>query len=294
MILRYAVRYAANLATSSFSICKRRGCASLSAMAAATSPAVEAFIARIGDELVVAQVSIGRAGKNYELRHVADRDAPAEKLRSLQPYDLRGLAQFTSGGGFRPLKSAPDLQTGWRSTAHGIVELELALNQLYPGAIADWYAAQSPAPPVTHFREFANRQTGMYRITTMLSDAQAARVARSCCHESFCLKRRLWSVEGAAPDSVDEKSLIPCLEPCAVMLEFARKAMRIEQEDKLKADLSLAEPAAIHAALEAALTRPDAEVRQADFDSPNNPRRLRLILEKLAALPKPLKVEAEE
>jgi 4Fe-4S binding protein/cobalt chelatase family protein len=263
-------------------------------MAAATNPAVEALIARIGDDLLLGQVSIGRTGKSFELRHVADRDAPAEKLRRVQPGELRGPAQFTSGGGFRPLKSAPDLQTGWRSTAHDAAELELALNQLYPGAIADWHAAQCPSPPVTHFREFANRQTGMYRITTMLSDAQVARVARSCCHESICLKRRLWTAEGLAPDRVDEKSLIPCLEPCAVMLEFARKAMRIEQEGKLKVELSLADLATIRAALETAVAHPASDGRQADFDSPNNPRRLRLILEKLAALPKPLRVEADE
>jgi len=261
-------------------------------MAAVTNPAVEAFIARIGDDLLLGQVSIGRTGKNFELRHAADRDAPAEKLRLVQPGDLRGLAQFTSGGAFRPLRSAPDLQTGWRSTVNS-VELELALNHLYPGAIADWYAAQSPSPPVTHFREVANRQTGMYRITTMLSDAQAARVARSCCHQSFCLKRRLWTVEGLAPDPADE-SLIPCLEPCAVLLEFARKAMRIEQEGKLKVELSFADLATIRAALETAVAHPDPDGRQADFDSPNNPRRLRLILEKLAALPKPLRVEADE
>lgn len=263
-------------------------------MAPATNPAVEAFIARIGSELVLGQVSIRRAGTNYELRHIADRDAPSEKLSSVRPGDLRALAQFTADGSFRPLKSAPDLQTGWRSTAHGAEELELALNGLYPGAIADWYAAQAPSPPVTHFREFASRQTGMYRVTTMLTDAQVARVARSCCHESVCSKRRLWTVEGLAPDRPDEKSLISCLEPCALLLEFARKAMRLEQEDKLKIELSFSELAAVRAALEAALAHEDSDERPADFDSPNNPRRLRLILEKLAALPKPLRVEAED
>ena len=78
------------------------------------------------------------------------------------------------------------------------------------------------------------------------------------------------------------------------MLEFARKAMRIEQEGKLKVELSLADLATIRAALETAVAHPASDGRQADFDSPNNPRRLRLILEKLAALPKPLRVEADE
>ncbi|HKS38444.1 MAG TPA: DR2241 family protein [Verrucomicrobiae bacterium] len=263
-------------------------------MATAPNPAVEAFLAQIGNALVIGQVSISRAGTHYELRHVADCHSSTEKLRRVQPDQLRGLAQFTSGGVFRPLKSAPDLQTGWRSTAGSAEELGLALNQLYPGALADWYAVQAPSPHVTHFREFASRQTGMYRVTTRLTDAQAARVARSCCHESLCLKRRLWTIGGLAPDRLDEKSLIPCLEPCAMLLELARKAMRMEQEEKLKIELSWGELAALRAALEAALAGPALDARPADFGSPGNPRCLRLILEKLAALPKPLRVDAEE
>jgi hypothetical protein len=62
-----------------------------------------------------------------------------------------------------------------------------------------------------------------------LSDEQAR---SSACCESVCLKRRLWSIAGLAPDASDAKSAIPCLEPCAIMLEFARKAMRLEQEEK--------------------------------------------------------------
>src|SRR5687767_3481956 len=101
-------------------------------MAPPTNPAVEAFIARIGNELVFAQVSISRAGKNFELRHAVERDAPAEKLRLVPPGNLRALAQFTASGGFRPLKAAPNLRTGWRVVANDDAELEVALNQLYP------------------------------------------------------------------------------------------------------------------------------------------------------------------
>jgi hypothetical protein len=97
---------------------------------------------------------------------------------------------------------------------------------LYPGAVADWFATQAAQPPVTSYREFTSRQTGMYRITTHLDDAAVAAVIHACCHKDFCLKRRLWTVEGAAPDAADAKSLIPCLEPCAILLEAARKAAR--------------------------------------------------------------------
>jgi hypothetical protein len=231
--------------------------------------------------------------RGFELRHFDDRERPAETLRELRPGDLRALAQFTAGGGFRPLKSAPNLQRGWVARVPGDAELELAVNQLYPGAVADWFASQSPQPPVTDYREFTGRQTGMYRLTTMLSDPQAAQVTRACCHKSFCLKRRLWTVTGAAPEAVEEKSLVPCLEPCALLLELARKAMRIEQEEQMKLELSPAEAATLAAALRIALSHPDPAAREADFDSPTNPRRLQLLLEKLAALPIKANVGAE-
>src|SRR5207249_10723086 len=244
--------------------------------------------------LVLAQVLIRRSAGGFELRHVADRDRQAEALRGLNPTELRALAQFTGAGAFRPLKSAPNLQAGWVVRVEGAAGLESALNELYPGAMADWFAAQSPRPPVTDYRQFTQRQTGMYRLTTMLSDAQAAQVTRACCHKNFCLKRRLWTVKGLAPDPVEEKSLVPCLEPCAILLEFARNAARIEQQAKLKLELAPGEAATLTAALQTALAHPDSAVREADFTAVTNPRRLQLLREKLAALPAGFTVSAEE
>ena len=259
-----------------------------------SNPAIEAFVGHIRNELPFAQVLIRRRDYGFELRHVEDRDRAEAELRELKLSDLRALAQFTSGGSFRPLKSAPNLQTGWVLRVKGDEELASALDRLYPGAVVDWFAAQSPQPPVTDYREFTGRQTGMYRITTLLSDSQAAQVTRAGCHQAFCLKRRLWTVDGLSSDSVESKSLIPCLEPCAVLLEFARKAMRIEQEEKMKLELSLGETVALKAALRTALAHPDPAGSEADFNVPTNPRRLQLLLEKLAALPIPLTVGTEQ
>jgi hypothetical protein len=245
------------------------------------NPALERFLAQIGKELVLAQVLIGRLERGFELRHVEDRARPAETLRAVPLDDLRSLAQFTAAGAFRPLKAAPNLQRGWRTVVTTDEQLETALHHLYPGAIADWFAAQAASPPVTSYREFTNRQTGMYRITQMLSDAQASAVIRACCHKDFCLKRRLWTVAGLAPDEAGPKSLIPCLEPCAVLLEFARTAMRVEQQQKQELALAPDELASMRFALETALTDPEGDLREADFSAPANPRRLRWLLEKL-------------
>lgn len=239
------------------------------------NPALENFLASFQSELVLAQVLIRRVGNEFELRHVDDRESDSENLRPVRENELRKLAQSTANGAFRPLKSAPNLQTGWRFSTRDEAQLEFALNTLYPGAIADWFAVKFSKATPTNYREFTDRQTGMYRITAMLTDAQAAPMIRACCHKKFCLKQRLWSVDGLETDSFTDKSLVPCLEPCAVLLEFARKAMRLEQQSERSAELHSAENVSRGQNAEAG-----GEIREADFENPQNPRRLQLLREK--------------
>lgn len=251
-------------------------------MAVVNNPALAAFCALLAPELALAQVLVRRQASGFDLRHVNDRAAAPESLRAVAVSELRALANHTAGGEFRPIKAAPNLRAGWRCLAANEAEFESALNQLYPGAIADWFAAQQATPPVTQYRDFTARQTGMYRITTMLTDTQAGQMIRACCDARFCLKRRLWTVPSLAPDTAAAKSLIPCLEPCAVLLEFARKAVRIEQEEnKPVVTLAPSEVASLLAALETALAHPPAGQREADLSAADNPRRLQLLREKL-------------
>jgi hypothetical protein len=172
---------------------------------------------------------------------------------------------------------------GWQCDAGGGAALRECLEALYPGSVADWFALRSGAPEVVHFREFVNRQTGMYRITQLLPDALAAQTIRAACHPSVCLKRRLWIVQGLEPDAAEEKSAIPCLDPCAVLLDFARKSAKADREEKLAASLTPPEGATILAALERALAEPSADGREADTANPLNPRRLLLVLERQRA-----------
>jgi hypothetical protein len=197
------------------------------------NPAVEWFASWFGAELVIGQVLMCRRDKAYELRHAEDHEKSAGELRQITPEEARAIAQFTEGGAFRPLKCAPTLRRGWRIVANSDAELATALDRLYPGAIADLYATLKPPAPVTDYRAFANRQTGMYRITTFLDDVEAGAVVRKCCAQEFCLKRRFWDVSGLAPEAPGDKSVIPCLEPCAVLLEFARKVVRATQRANL-------------------------------------------------------------
>ena len=255
-------------------------------MTAQASPALEPFLLQVGTGLTLGQVLIQPLEPGYELRHETDRACPAAALRTVPLPELRALTQSTVHGAFRPLKSAPTLQAGWRLLAPNPAELEAALNILYPGALADWFATRSNPDAATPYREFTDRQTGMYRITALLTDEQAAGTGRACCDRRFCLKRRLWTGPGLPADPVEEKSLIPCLEPCAILMEFARKVARLDQDDRLELPpLSQGELETLEAALQTALESPAGGEREADFGSPLNPRRVLLLLEKLRARP---------
>jgi hypothetical protein len=248
-------------------------------VSAVPNPALDAFVAQLPAEFPFGQVLLRRTAEGFQLTHIHDREASA--LRAVSVIDLREMVQFTAAKQFRPLKSAPNLREGWEFTARSRAELEFALECLYPGSVADWFAVRQPEPPVTHYREFTERQTGMYRVTTLLSDKQAAQVARAGCHQRFCLKQRLWTVTGLAPDRAEEKSAIPCLEPCAVLLEFARAAARLEQREQRAVALSSEEWLTCAMALERTATTPREDLREADFAAADNPRRTQLLLEKL-------------
>jgi hypothetical protein len=197
------------------------------------NPAAEWFVDWCGDERVIGQVLVCRRGQGYELRHIADRDASVQQLREASAEEVRTIAQFTEEGAFRPLKSAPTLRRGWRIATGSDAELAAALDRLYPGAIADLFATLQHPPPATDYREFTNRQSGMYRITALLDESQAGAMVMKCCAAQFCLKRRFWDAGGFAPEIIEQKSVIPCLEPCAILLEFARKVVRASQQQRL-------------------------------------------------------------
>jgi hypothetical protein len=198
------------------------------------NPALARFLAELKSNLVWGQLWIKRTGSHFEIRHFADRAAEPQDLRKVAPAELRELAMKDSHGRYRPLKSAPDLLNGWILICEGEEELQTAVEILYPGSIVDWFYENSSgtSPPITHYRQFVGRQSGMYRITQLLTDEQAAATIKACCDSTVCLKRRLWSLEGLDADSIDSKSFIPCLEPCGILLESARKTMRIEQDSK--------------------------------------------------------------
>ena len=166
------------------------------------SPALQWFVQQIGDELLVAQVLVRRENGGFELRHVADREVSSDKLTLQPPEGAHGTAQVAGGWLVPSPQISPNLRRGWLILAKSDLELETALNGIYPGFIPDLFAVRTSRPHITHYREFTNRQTGMYRITTFLTDAEAFAMAGKCCSARYCLKQRLWTVEGLPARSI--------------------------------------------------------------------------------------------
>jgi hypothetical protein len=194
-------------------------------MDATISPATAGFLRWVGDTRVFGQIHLARIPGGHEFRHADDRARPAAGLRAVGIAELRGVSRRDATGGFRPLKGAPTLSAGWRCEVLSAADFEAAMEHLYPGGLADWHAVAGGVAVPTGFREFTGRQTGIYASVRELDDTGAAGVVRATCGVGRCLKRRLWEAPGLPADGAG-KSDLPCLEPCAVLLDAARRAAR--------------------------------------------------------------------
>ena len=154
---------------------------------------------RIGQILIAAA---GDAG--FALRH--RRDAGRMDLVPFdRPEDARALATNDDAGGYRPLKTAPNLRRGWSLTLPDLASLRLALDYFYPAAIGQWHALREGRLRLTSLRQTVSRQTGMYRITGLINPKQSDElVAANCASASGCLRTILWKLE---PDDTPVKSL---------------------------------------------------------------------------------------
>ncbi len=217
----------------------------------------------------------------FELLHVDDASTDSARLAPVEVEALADLAANDRLGRFRPNKASPDLVSGWICRPRDAESLSEGLESLLPGGLSDWYASQATDLRVVPFREFADRQTGMFRKIASLSDPEACEVARACCDVRFCLRRRLWPVGEIGVDAAASKSDAPCLEPCALLLELARRAHRMSQEERSTLHLGETDLASIAVALDTAIAHPPSDLREGDLSNPAHPRRLLLLREKL-------------
>lgn len=141
----------------------------------------------------------------FIVRHRKDAEsdkAAGDALRIYTgPAAARDLARFDREGRYRPLKGAPNLPTGWELQLDSVDSLRLAIDSFYPGALASWVAWQEGRLNSVDLRTTLNRQTGMYRVTHRLTNAEANELAgRFCRSDDGCLRTILWTIEGKRPD----------------------------------------------------------------------------------------------
>lgn len=230
----------------------------------------------------------------YEVRHNRDLNRSLASLEwvSADPYFAREVAQVTNDGEHRPLKTAPNLRQGWALVELDAAGLWTALDYLYPACAVHWHAGRAGTLRVTHWRETAARQTGIYAPVKLLPDAAIPAVARACCADAVCLRRVAWDVDaGTFLGAVDEGPVegdapVPCPEACSMFISFARAVAKLERAPRhavpglgMMAEEELEQLRGVVAAAAAGTL---GQAREGDFDDPANPRRVRYLAARLA------------
>jgi sirohydrochlorin cobaltochelatase len=191
-------------------------------------------LSKLGDHTRLGEVLITRSGTGFTLRH--HLDSGLENLtRHTAPEAARDIAKFDAAGKFRPLKSAPTLARGWELSLPDAAALQLALECLYPAAVANWL--RHTEAPIATLRETLNRQTGIYRVTALIRDDEAQQLVASTCSSDKCLRHILWPLDAAqswtflpgekqsAVAPLDEIPLF-CTDACPLLVGGARSAVK--------------------------------------------------------------------
>lgn len=237
--------------------------------------------ARTWGQLLVT-VSLADDGtRRYEVRHEDDADVAGDELTGYDdPLDARVLAKHDDRGRYRPLKTAPTLRTGWRFEELSAAEIVETVEFFYPATVANWHRERDGSLDVTHYRETAARQTGMYDVVDDLDTAAIEWMAEACCVDSQCLKRRMWDEDDAtALDVARGDGEFPCREPCSLVIAAARKWTMIEREptETYEFELTPSEKAQLEALIDAVADDRTDLIREADVADGANRYRARYL-----------------
>lgn len=253
-------------------------------MTRSVSPAARSLWENIQAEpgLRFGPMFLSRCVDGVDLRHHDDAGLEPSSLRPVAPGELRPLVQTDCAGRFRPNKASPNLVRGWRHLAPDPTALEAALDDLLPGGLADWHATRTGSASPMRWQDYADRQTGLYRNVGTLHEPEAEQVALAGCHARCCTRRRLWTIGDRPPEPPLGKSEVPCLEPCALVLELARRAQKsAASEERSQLTLTQSDLAVLDHLFDLALDPRDPTLREGDLSEPLNPRRVLLLREKL-------------
>ena len=231
---------------------------------------------------VVVTATLGEDGhRRYDLRHADDADTDHADLDAYHdPLDARELSTYDDKGRYRPLRTAPSLVSGWVFPDLDGRDAVETLDTLYPASVANWNLERQGELDVTHWRETADRQTGIYDVVDELPPAAVDWMAEACCVDSQCLKRREWEYDADHPLEADGGTgAFPCREPCSLVVAAARKWTKLEEEETrtYEFELTPSEKEQIEAIVDAVADGRTDDIREADVYEGANRYRARFL-----------------
>ncbi|WP_435185145.1 DR2241 family protein [Halobellus sp. EA9] len=231
---------------------------------------------------IVVTATLGEDDRRaYEIRHADDEGRDPDELDVRDdPLDARELATYDDRGRYRPLKSAPSLVSGWVFPELDGRDAVETLDILYPASIPNWNLEREGELDVTHWRETAERQTGIYDVIEELPREGVEWIAEACCVDSQCLKRREWQYEAGDELAADGGAgAFPCREPCSLVVAAARKWTKLEEEESrtYEFELTPSEKEQVEAIIDAVADGRVDEIREADVYEGANRYRARYL-----------------
>ena len=217
--------------------------------------ALEAALAR--GACYIGEIAIWPSEGGFALSHRDDKQLKEGQV-SGKVQDALEIAKLDDAGNYRPLKTAPNLRHGWRLEMATLDEVARALDYFYPGRLALFAAWKGEQLKTTALRETLDRQSGMYRVASKISDAQINDLVGGFCRsDGGCLRTILWRGDasgfvastrlpaekfdtshdqtlwpGSAPSAATatEATVIPllCQEACNLLVAECRKVVKME------------------------------------------------------------------
>lgn len=219
--------------------------------------------------------------RHYDVRHVDDGAHDVAELdRYDDPLDARDLTTHDEDGRYRPLKTAPTLRSGWVFSELDAPDLLQTIEYIYPATVPNWYREREGKLDVTHWRDTADRQTGIYEIIEELDREAVEWIAEACCVDSQCTKRREWQYdEGDDLAAEGGDGEYPCREPCSLVVAAARKWTTLENDTErtFQLDLTLSELRQLEELVDAVADGRIDEIREADVYEGANRYRARYL-----------------
>ena len=189
----------------------------------------QALEAALVDRFYIGQILVRKTnGGGFVISHRDDQGRGDLKLFQ-NAEDAIDLTKFDDSGNYRPLKTAPNLQHGWRLQLATVGELRRSLGYFYPGRLAVFAAWTGGSLTSMPLRETLDRQSGMYRVAAKISDEQVDRLVGDFCRsDGGCLRTILWKQDSRgtvastrlSPEKFDpafDQTLTPGSPPPATM-----------------------------------------------------------------------------